>query len=105
MILIPNMGKLLLAGMVSTTMAGCMNEYGRNERVFYGTAIGAGTGALVGGAAIGRPEGAIAGAVIGGVGGAIIGDNIGRERRYERRYRYRGCAAYDEFGNRYRVAC
>ncbi len=67
MILIPRLGKLLLAGVVSTTMAGCMNEYGRNDSALYGGVLGAGAGAVVGGAVTGRTEGALAGALIAGL--------------------------------------
>lgn len=105
MILIPRLGKLLLAGFVSTTMAGCMNEYGRNDSALYGGVLGAGAGAVVGGAVTGRTEGALAGALIGGAGGALIGDAAGRDQRYNRRYRNRNCEAYDRYGNRYRVSC
>ncbi|MCZ8376581.1 MAG: glycine zipper domain-containing protein [Beijerinckiaceae bacterium] len=105
MILTPRPGKLLLAGLFATSLAGCMNEYGRNDSALYGGVLGAGAGAVVGGAVTGRTEGALAGAVIGGAGGAVIGDAAGRDRRYNRRYRQRGCEAYDSYGNRYRVSC
>jgi len=83
--------------MVSATVVGCMNEYGRNERVFCGSAVGAGTGVLMGGGAIGEPEGVIA--------GVIIGDNIGRDRRSYRCCRGCGCDGNRAFDDRSCIAC
>jgi osmotically inducible lipoprotein OsmB len=94
--------KKILTVVAMTAGLGACNSYSAGDRAVGGALIGAGTGAVVGGLATGRAGGALAGAAIGGAGGAIVGAATTPRPPV----RGRGwCTAYDEFGQRIRVAC
>ena len=87
------MHKLLVAGALALTLAGCQTA--REDRVLGGALLGGGGGALIGGLA-GRSAGAaVAGGLIGAAAGAIIADAT----------RPGYCYYYNRYGHRRYVRC